>query len=39
MPIPGPHPRIIHDSQHASTMARDAAQITQPRRSSNSPLL
>ena len=33
MPVPGPHPRIIHDSQHAPSLARQDRQITQPRQS------
>jgi hypothetical protein len=33
MRLTGPHPRIIHDSQHAPSLAAQRLKITQPRRS------
>jgi hypothetical protein len=32
MPVTGQHPRIIHDTQHAPSLARREPPITQPRR-------
>jgi hypothetical protein len=36
MPIPGPYPRAIHDSQHAPSLAVQDPQITQPGRKHHS---
>jgi hypothetical protein len=37
MPDPGPHPRVIHDSQHAPSLADQDGQITQPRQTTSQP--
>ena len=37
MPVSTPDPRVIHDSQHAPSLAAQDPQITQPRRPTSQP--
>ena len=37
MPVPGIYPRVLHDRQHAPTLAGRGPQITQPRRTESQP--
>jgi hypothetical protein len=35
MPVSSPDPRVIHDSQHAASLAIGEPQVTQPRRTTS----